>query len=72
MNVNALGLPIIDDAVIAFVFFLAVCFTLIWRFWDQVDSEEWRSDYDEYDCYERDERDEHNVCDEYSGHGTNR
>lgn len=55
MNVNALGLPIIDDAVIAFVFFLAVCFTLIWRFWDRVDYDEWRLNYDD----EQRERDEH-------------
>lgn len=47
MNVNALGLPVIDDAVIAFVFFLAVCFTLIWRFWDRVDYDEWRLNYDD-------------------------
>lgn len=53
MNVNALGLPVIDDAVIAFVFFLAVCFTLIWRFWDKVDYNERMMDYGER---ERDER----------------
>lgn len=47
MNVNALGLPVIDDAVIAFVFFLAVCFTLLWRFWDRVDYEDWMRDYDD-------------------------